>query len=95
MNRINWPAIFVAALLFLLGMVFSAQSQAVACAPLQRVLKLLRDRHNEFVVMTANAETHLVYLTASDAGTWSLLKVIGGNACLVDAGRNAEWMKGV
>lgn len=85
---------FVPLLAILLTLTGPAQAREI-CAPLPEFLDMLRDKYREWVVMTADAATHRVFLTASDAGTWSLLRVTGTTACLVGAGRNAEWLKGV
>lgn len=84
--------VLLLALLTVPGMTVAASSREF-CGSLPELLNHLRNTYKEWVVMTADAATHRVYLTASDEGTWSLLRAEGGHACIVGAGRNAEWMK--
>ncbi len=77
-----------------------ARAQTIAlCAPLPDILRQFRDRHGEWVVMTADmgnrgGQTGRLYITRSDSGGWSVIVARGDIGCVIMAGTGAEFVKG-
>lgn len=80
----------IAALIFIAA---PARSQAL-CGPAPAVLRALLD-HGEAVLMTATMMTGKIVVTRSHDGSWSVVTVIGGTACILMSGKKSELDRGV
>ena len=83
---IAWVLLAVLAIVLLLPV--PATAQQAACRPLDDVLTVLAEGHNEQpVLMARNSDTGLIFVAEPGGGTWSVLQVNrNGEACLVASG---------
>ncbi len=86
-------AVAAAVALFFAWLIVPARSQAL-CAPLPDLLRGIRDRLGEWVVMTADAPGGRYYLTRSDAGGWTLIFARGDVGCVILGGQDSEIIRG-
>jgi hypothetical protein len=69
-----------------------AKAQQVLCMPERAMLDYLMRDFDEHVIVRADQR---IILTRSHAGTWSLLRVDKGIACMSDSGINSDVERGV
>lgn len=72
-------------------------AQTQLCLPTHAFLENLRKSFNEFPVFRARVDgERSIIITRSDGqGTWTLLQVSGGQACMTASGNESRFDKGV
>lgn len=96
-SRINWYLVAAGVILVAAAFMFfsgPARSQAL-CGPAPFVLRSLLDTYGEAVLMTATMPGGEIVVTRSFDGSWSVLKVSKGVACIVMGGKVSAMDKGV
>lgn len=86
-------------LLIVLLLLFAepARAQAAPCAPkaeLPKLIGVLGSRYSEFPIVRFDGRAGEFILTRSDAGRWTLLRVIGEAVCIVATGMKSELDRG-
>ncbi|TGQ95437.1 hypothetical protein EN851_07930 [Mesorhizobium sp. M8A.F.Ca.ET.208.01.1.1] len=71
-----------------------ARADPVPCGPVKTMLDRLVALYQEFVVLTGQAAGSQVLVTLSPSGTFTVLAVRDGRACMVLAGEKGQFDNG-
>ncbi|RWB66594.1 hypothetical protein [Mesorhizobium sp.] len=67
----------------------------ISCAPLQAMLNRLAKTYHEFIVIRGTAGDRQMFLTLSQAGTYSVIVSDGRTGCVILVGEKAELDNGI
>lgn len=87
-----FPVVLLVALAMAISPVFAQTVQPLApqCGGYSGVLEGLAARYGESVVWSGRRpDGSLVVITAAESGSWTLLLVLGSEACIATFGQNA------
>lgn len=95
MNKIVLAVIITVIAWCIIGLLtLAVNAQQPFCAPRHVMLNELEKRYAEFPVMHLDSGKDFI-ITRSDDGSWTLLKIEGGKACVIGAGSRSRFDKGV
>lgn len=82
----------LSALVALLFLAAAAMAQGPNCGPRDKLIKILADKHGEYLIVAGTSEQGGMEMWASDKGSWTILTSMpGGITCIARSGHNLQF----